>query len=211
MNKNLFWLAILVVTFCTACDKNKGDIENGNTTSTNPYPYLRVSDLEIFYKKSISDAESILYGKGYQGGYVSKDEYKYYKGNDTICIDDFFEDKTIKSVGYLSSLKVNPTEVREWLLHPGETYNGSISCKFASSWVGKEGIDDYSTYQTFISNLNSSQSVDAIWISETTKGVGFVMSYDYSRIDFVATISYGMGHLFGEEHEDYPDIILPTV
>jgi len=209
MNKHLISTIFAIATLCMACDKINGDVENGNTTSTNPYPYLRVCDIEIFYGKSISDAENILYGNGYQGGYVSNDKYKYYKGNDTIYLDDFFEDKTIKSVDYYSSLKINPTEAREWLLHSGETYNGSISCKFASAKVGVGGANDYATYQSLISNLNSSQRVDAIWISETNKGVGFVIDYDSSETNRVAGIAYGMAHLFGEEKE-LPEIIPPT-
>jgi len=180
MNKHLIFAIIAIATLCVACDKNKDNVEND---TSNPYPYLRISDIEVYYGMNISNAEDLIFSKGYQGGYVSKyGAYQYYKGNDTIY---FEEDKNniIDHVYYYSSLQVQPSEARGWLLHPTQTYYGKYTYEFHGFWCDlAKDLDrtNWLTYQNIVSQLNSSQDIGAIWGSETDS-VDCLLQYNYNR------------------------------
>jgi len=172
MNKYLIFIIIAIATLCVACDKNKDNVEN---ETSNPYPYLRISDIEVYYGMNISAAEDLILSKGYQGGYVAKDDaYQYYKGNDTIYFGEV-KNNTINQVYYCSSLQVQPSEARGWMLHPTQTYSGKYTYKFAEESVG----NNWDSWQSYMSQLNSSEDAMGEWKSETDN-VTFHVRYCYN-------------------------------
>jgi len=184
MNKHLIFTIIAIATLCVACDKNKDNVEN---ETSNPYPYLRISDIEVYYGMNISAAEELIFSKGYQGGYVSGDYYRYYKGNDTIYFDEV-ENNTINQVYYYSSLQVQPSEARGWLLHPTQTYSGKYTYEFDFVDVEPEVLDltNWTTYQNVVSQLNSSSGeIWAFWKSKIDN-VAFYLWYEYGGTDYGA-------------------------
>lgn len=173
---------VVAIALCaTACNKNKSDVED-KSQDPNPYPYLRISDVEIYYEKTISEAEDILYKNGYKGGFISDNEgYKYVKGNDTICLG--VSDENIVSIIYTSAIKVNPVEAKGWLLHPTATYQGKYPLKFnfCRKYPNYSIIEDFKTYENNINILSSKDEIEAFWMwynNDTTKGVWAVLIYN---------------------------------
>lgn len=195
MKKYLFYSMVVAIALCaTACNKNKSDVEDKSQDS-NPYPYLRISDVEIYYEKTISEAEDILYKNGYKGGFISG-EYKYQKETSTIVLD--VTDKIVREIYYTSTLKVLPTEVKEWLLHPTATYQGKYTLLF-NGGLDYNGMDDknidlpdFESYKNYINaELNSSSDIRCVWMNANFTVWGDI-AYSYASSDNqVASLVYG--------------------
>ena len=164
MKKYLFYSMMVAIALCaTACNKNKSDVED-KTQESNPYPYLRISDVEIYYEKTISEAEDMLYKKGYKGGFITdKIGYKYCKGNDTIVLE-CNKEQVVRRVGYTSAFKATLSEIKEWLLHPTATYQGIYNLSFQRCMSVSLDTFDYSVYKNFIDvELNNDTEVVSVW------------------------------------------------
>ena len=199
--KKYFIFVLLVVAglAIVSCDKGKdqNNAENPqenpqtnpqDSSKTNPYPYLRYTDLEPLLHISLSTAEEQLAKMGYKGGYQSYTYYedgKQYTENRYLYLPEDKKDSVmlfpdsegvVAGISYNASRGVIPSEAKAWLIHIPEKIVipqrlvklvdvSELPFTLMREWSKDEiRCSTYSEYLDAINNkLASGMFIDAWW------------------------------------------------
>ncbi len=230
MKKNLLFVLFaftgLLLSSCNNDQNNPETDKNNQTTpqtDTNPYPYLRVSDLMPLELMTIAQAEAKLAEMGYKGGWdATKKGYIYLSSdkNEKITLGHTSE-FGVYQVSYEAEKGVIPSQASPWLKHIAEKVSlpakaieisGVKEISFSSG--GCRGTKEIScpTYPDFlnmVSDLSSGMLVTGYWGAPIVTNNyptgyygGIIISYEYEDNKDYAMLT--IRFIYHEQKDDKP-------